>query len=80
VAGQRIAQVGSNGIPDQYEQPRHLVDLSMAQGLGDHFDLKATVENAFNSPVRFTQGEDGNTIANRYLTGATFWLSATYTN
>lgn len=80
VAGQRIAQVGSNGIPDQYEQPRHLVDLSMAQGLGEHFDLKATVENAFNSPVRFTQGEDGNTIANRYLTGATFWLSATYTN
>lgn len=80
VAGQRIAQVGSNGIPDTYEQPRHLVDLSFAQAVGDHVDLKATLENVLNAPVRFTQGEDGNLIANRYLLGSTFWLMATYTN
>lgn len=80
VAGERIAQVGSNGIPDTYEQPRHLVDLSFAQALGDHVDLKATLENILNAPVRFTQGEDGNLIANRYLLGSTFWLMATYTN
>jgi len=80
VAGSRIAQVGSNGIPDTYEQPRHLVDLSVAQGIGDHVDLKATLENALNAPVRFTQGEDGNLIANRYLLGSSFWLTATYTN
>lgn len=80
VAGERIAQVGSNGIPDTYEQPRHLLDLSFAQALGDHVDLKATIENLLNAPVRFTQGEDGNLIANRYLLGSTFWLMATYTN
>ncbi|MBS2013194.1 MAG: TonB-dependent receptor [Deltaproteobacteria bacterium] len=80
VAGERISQVGSNGIPDTYEQPRHLVDLSFAQALGDHVDLKATLENMLNAPVRFTQGEDGNLIANRYLLGSTFWLMATYTN
>jgi hypothetical protein len=27
------------GLPDIYEQPRHLVDLSYAQGIGDHLDL-----------------------------------------
>jgi hypothetical protein len=80
VAGQRIAQVGSNGIPDMYEQPRHLVDLSIAQGVGQHVDLKGTIENLLDSPVRFTQGEDGRFLANRYNVGSTFWLTATYTH
>jgi TonB dependent receptor/Carboxypeptidase regulatory-like domain/TonB-dependent Receptor Plug Domain len=80
VFGARISQVGLNGIPDMYEQPRHVVDLSAAQGIGEHLDLKATVENVLNSPVRFTQGEDDTFVANRYLMGQTFWLSATYTN
>ncbi len=80
VFGRRIAQVGMNGIPDMYEQPRHVVDLSAAQGFGEHVDVKATIENALNSPVRFTQGIDETFVANRYLLGQTFWLSATYTN
>ncbi|HSO35452.1 MAG TPA: TonB-dependent receptor [Labilithrix sp.] len=80
VFGQRIAQVGLNGIPDMYEQPRHIVDLSAAQGIGEHLDVKATVENVLNSPVRFTQGEADAFVANRYLLGQTFWLSLTYTN
>ena len=79
VFGARISQVGLNGIPDMYEQPRHLVDLSAAQGIGEHLDLKATLENVLNAPVRFTQGEGDSFLANRYLSGQTFWLSATYT-
>lgn len=78
VSGARIAQVGSNGLPDVYEQPRHLVDVSFAQGLGDHWDLKATIENLLDAPVRFTQGEDGRFLTNRYNLGSTFWLSVTY--
>lgn len=78
VAGQRIAQVGSNGIPDMYEQPRHLVDLSVAQSIGEHLDVKGTVENLLDAPVRFTQGEDGRFLANRYQVGSTFWLTGTY--
>ena len=80
VFGARISQVGLNGIPDVYEQPRHLVDLSAAQGIGDHLDVKATLENVLNAPVRFTQGEGDSFLANRYLSGQTFWLSLTYTN
>jgi hypothetical protein len=62
-----------------YEQPRHLVDLSVAQGIGEHIDLKGTIENVLNAPVRFTQGEDNTFLVNRYLIGQTFWLTATYT-
>lgn len=80
VAGARIAQVGLNGIPDTYEQPRNLVDLSFAQGFGEHVDVKATVANLLNAPVRFTQGDSDQFLANRYLLGVTGWLSATYTH
>ncbi len=75
VAGERISSVGSNGLPDIYEQPRHLVDLSVAQSFGDHFDLKGTVENLFDAPVRFKQGES---LTNRYNVGSTFWVTGTY--
>jgi outer membrane receptor for ferrienterochelin and colicin len=80
VAGERIAQVGSNGIADMYEQPRHVVDFSAVQSVSNHIDVKATIENAFNAPVRFTQGSEDTFLANRYFPGQTFWLSATYTN
>ncbi len=81
VQGARVAQVGQNGLPDTYEQPRHLVDLSIAKGFGDHVDTKLTIENIFDAPVKFTQGRDGDEfIANRYLVGRTLWLTATYSN
>lgn len=80
VAGARIAQVGQNGIPDTYEQPRHLLDLSAAQGLGDHFDVKATIENLLDAPVKWTQGDDaGAAIASSYRVGTTAWVLGTYT-
>ncbi len=80
VFGSRISQVGLNGIPDMYEQPRHVLDVSAAQGVGEHLDLKATLQNVLNAPVRFTQGDGDAFVTNRVLLGQTFWLSATYTN
>lgn len=80
IFGARISQVGLNGIPDMIEQPRHVVDVSAAQGFGPHIDLKATVENVLNAPVRFTQGDNDRFLTNRYLLGQTFWVTATYTN
>jgi hypothetical protein len=80
VQGARIAQVGTQGLPDTYEQPRHLVDLSVAQGLGEHVDLKLTIDNIFDAPVKFTQGRDDTNVANSYRVGQTLWLTATFTN
>lgn len=79
--GARISEVGTNRLPDTYERPRHLLDLSVAQGIGEHVDLKFTIENLLNSPVRFTQGNDGTApIVRSYDVGQTFWLLATYSN
>lgn len=81
VQGKRISEVGTQGIPDTYEQPRHIVDFSVAQGVGEHVDLKFTIENLFDSPVRFTQGESGDApLVRSYTLGQTFWLLATYSN
>ncbi len=53
VFGPRLVGVGSQGIPDVYELPRHVVDLSIAQKLSKHFDLKLTGQNILGVPVIF---------------------------
>lgn len=78
VYGARISQVGQNGLPDVFEQPRHLVDASVGQGIGEHVELKLSLENLFNSPVRFSQGESGVFLTSRYLTGTNAWFTASY--
>jgi hypothetical protein len=80
VFGARISQVGQLGLPDVYEQPRHQIDATITQGIGANLDLKLSVENLLNTPVRFTMGDSGDAIVNRYRVGTSFWLSATVTN
>lgn len=80
VAGPRVAQVGAFRLPDFYEQPRHVVDASVAQSVGDHIDLKLSVENLLDAPYRFTQGSGSSApLTERYRLGQTAWLSASYT-
>ncbi len=76
VQGERISQISRNGLPDIYEQPRHLLDLSVAQGIGEHVDLKLSIDNILDAPVKFLQNE---TIVGSYRVGQTAWLTATYT-
>ncbi|MDC0747377.1 TonB-dependent receptor domain-containing protein [Polyangium mundeleinium] len=91
VYGRRIAQVGSLGLPDVYEQPRHLLDVTVAQRIGKHVDLKLAAENLLLAPVVFTQGPNLQSVPNAYVPdltnaveqyqpGATFTLSATIQN
>lgn len=84
VFGQRITQVGAYGLADVYEQPRHVVDVTIAQRIGKYLDLKLAAENLLFAPVRFTQGpekaDDGSNIVGEYQPGATFTLSATVQN
>jgi outer membrane receptor protein involved in Fe transport len=80
--GRRIAEVGAQGLPDVYEQPRHIVDLTAMQGIGNHWDVKASIENIGNAPFVFTQGPEtrDDIIVNRYVAGANFFLQLTYQN
>jgi TonB-dependent receptor len=82
VFGPRIFSVGQNGIPDIYEQPRHTLDFTAAQGIGEHFDLKLTAENLLNASFTFTHGANGGAdlVTNQYRLGANVWLMLTYAN
>lgn len=53
VLGPRIVASGADGLPDIYERPRHQVDLSVAQKLSKHFELKAQALNILHAPVVF---------------------------
>ncbi|MFP2927639.1 TonB-dependent receptor domain-containing protein [Pyxidicoccus sp. 3LG] len=57
VYGRRISEVGTNGLPDIYEQPFHRVDLALTQRLSAATQLKLTASNLFDSKVTLEQGE-----------------------
>ncbi|HMY21364.1 MAG TPA: hypothetical protein PKA58_33810, partial [Polyangium sp.] len=69
---------------DTYEQPRHVVDVTIAQRIGKYLDLKLAAENILFAPVTFTQGPekaaDESNIVGQFQPGATFTLSATVQN
>jgi outer membrane receptor protein involved in Fe transport len=59
VAGRRIRAVGEpqDGIPDQYEEPFHRVDLVLSQVLRHGFRLGLKAQNLLNSVQTWKQGE-----------------------
>ena len=82
VSAPRIQAAGSNHLPDTYEQPRHLLDASVAQRIGSHLDLKLTVENILQAAYRVTFGPDNKdeAVVDQRPLGTSFNLSATITN
>ncbi|WP_171438250.1 TonB-dependent receptor domain-containing protein [Corallococcus exercitus] len=56
VYGQRISEVGVQGLPDVYERPFHRVDISLTQKLGAT-QLKLTAANLLNASVTLRQGD-----------------------
>ncbi|RKG96737.1 TonB-dependent receptor [Corallococcus sp. CA053C] len=56
VSGQRISEVGVQGLPDVYERPFHRVDLTLTQKLGAT-QLKLTAANLLNAAVTLRQGD-----------------------
>ncbi len=82
IFGSRIAQVGSERLPDTYEAPRHQLDATIMQQLGRGFELRLLGENLLNAPVRLTQGVDRNGTENEvssYRIGATVSMNLSYT-
>ena len=87
VVGPTIIEVGtktsekSSGLDDAYVHPRHLVDLTVQQDLGDKFELKFSIKNLLNSPYKVTQGcgretgSDGVSRPNQGLFDTTWRLS-----
>ncbi|MBP6629383.1 MAG: TonB-dependent receptor [Kofleriaceae bacterium] len=57
VVGARIADVGTQGLPDTYEQPQHRLDLALARPMGRGWKLKASVANVLDQDVALVQGD-----------------------
>jgi hypothetical protein len=76
VAGPRITEAGTGGIPDAYEQARHMLDLSLQAPLfGTGVSLKLDSKNLLDAPVRITQGSITRLA---YTTGRVFSLGASW--
>jgi len=57
VLGARIDQVGAMGLPDIYEEPRHLLDFTAEQELPEGFVLRLSAQNLLDQQVVYTQGD-----------------------
>ncbi len=57
VNGPRISEVGTDSVPDSYEQPFHQLDLVASQTLPMGFNLKASVSNVLDQTRFITSGK-----------------------
>ena len=69
VAGERILEAGSGGLPDAYEQPRNLLDVSAQLPVTGNVYFKLEGKNLLNEPFKVTQGD---VVRWSYLTGRVF--------
>lgn len=56
VFGERIVDVGTNGAPDLYEEPRPQLDIVYSQRIRDNWKLKFKARNLLDPDVEITQG------------------------
>jgi hypothetical protein len=78
VFGPRISAVGTNGVPDTYEQPYHRLDLVASQRLWDHLSVSLKASNLINHLAKWTL-EDPRTgkefLVDGFYRGRVFSLS-----
>ena len=75
VAGRRIVEAGSGGLPDAYEEPRHMLDASLQLPVVASVSLKLDGKNLLDSPYRMIQGD---VLRSRYTTGRLFEFAFTW--
>ena len=81
VAGRRIVTVGQAPLPDIYEQPRHVIDVAVAQRIFEGFRIKGSVKNLINAEHLFTFGAEDKgeeTLQRSYREGISFSIGASY--
>ena len=70
--GKRIAQVGSLYDDDIIEMPRDLIDFTVAQNLGERYELKLTAKDILRQEQKFFQADrnvKGNQKGSTYSVG-----------
>ena len=67
-------EAGSSGLPDAYEQPRHMLDASLQLPVVSSVSLKLDGKNLLNAPYRMT----GDVLRWRYISGRQFEFAFTW--
>lgn len=82
IVGKRIAYVGTPTNPHTWELPRNAIDLTVQKRFGEHFILKAGVNDILNQPVKFAQyhgvSEDIEVYTRKYVPNRQFSASITW--
>ncbi|MFD1142685.1 TonB-dependent receptor domain-containing protein [Larkinella insperata] len=56
VIGRRIFAVGDRSVqPTIYEMPRNAIDITVTKQIGDHFEIRAGIQDLLNQPFRLIQ-------------------------
>ncbi|MCC9167780.1 TonB-dependent receptor [Pontibacter harenae] len=55
VIGQRIFAAGGNLRQTIYEMPRNQIDISLTKGIGEHFEIRAGIQDLLNQKTRLIQ-------------------------
>ncbi|PCJ81928.1 MAG: hypothetical protein COA49_02900 [Bacteroidetes bacterium] len=80
VFGKRLAAIGLKGLPDIYDQPRGMLNLSITKSFKKHLNLKFRINNILNAEYLTLQTFKENTYLNEsHKLGSTYSLSLSYT-
>lgn len=56
VIGRRIFAVGDRSVqPTIYEMPRNAIDITVTKQIGEHFEIRAGIQDLLNQPFRLIQ-------------------------
>jgi outer membrane receptor protein involved in Fe transport len=69
VVGRRISEAGAGGLPDTYEEARHLLDASVQFPLFHQLTGRMDGKNLLDAPYRVVQGP---VLRERYKSGRIF--------
>lgn len=79
VAGPRISDVGTDGVDDEYVQPRHVIDLVVTKDFGQALKTRLTVSDILSTDHVTTVGSSSDgAVSSRYSEGTSIALSAGY--
>jgi hypothetical protein len=77
--GQRLAAAGGFGVPDIYEQPRNVIDLTYKQQLAGGLGFRIKAANLLNEPYQWLQSDNGITQVQReYRVGMSISVGLKY--
>ena len=65
VVGERVVIAGVPGIPEVWEMPRHLVDLTVNKSVGEHFDVRFGIQDMLNQSTVWIQDANHDGVLDR---------------